>query len=780
MRLKRGGYVSAAVIVVLATACAPTPSGPHPPAISAPAISAPAISSPIQRGSIELGGSPGIPAVDSRTGTLYVPVQCATSYCTTSAPTHEMDVISTAGCNAEVTKDCRVVATARVGASPLAATVDETTDTVYVANGAGTVTVVNGARCNATVMSGCGTPLATINVGGFLVAAVIDPNTHTLYVASPPGNGFVTSNVFVINVATCNAVTTQGCGQPVKKVADSQGPAAIDVDLATDTIYAVNNGTGNGNTVSVIDGAKCNGSTGSGCGEAPHTITVGSGAFWDAVDQASGTVYVANNNDGTVSVIDGARCNATVTSGCSSMPKAVVTGAGAASVAVDASLHTVFALNADDDTLSAVDTRTCNGAVTSGCGKVAPNAQAGSDQDPGYTGFPNSLTLLPHTDTAYVVNVGGESRVSVITVGRCDATNRSGCRVLAPDVPIGEFQASVDRATDTIYASNLSLPEIDVLNGATCDAKHRSRCTPVAEIPMRNPQAAMGAVDDLTHTLYASDSSGTVSVINTAMCNAAHTAGCTRPAPMITVGATGSPVLNPTTRTLYVPFGAHQHQIAVVNVAACSAENTAACGQTPAVITAGQSMGEDAVIAVSAKTDTIYIPFASADTVGVVNGATCNGTDHSGCGRLAATVTVGLGPDGVAVDDQTNTVYVANNAEGDAPGTVSVINGATCNGSETAGCTGNIPAVGIGRSPRLVAIDLRTDVIYVTDYSSAGVSVLNGLTCNATITTGCSTAAPEQPVGSQPYGLGVNAYSNTVYALSGVGPVSMSIFGGRP
>lgn len=34
------------------------------------------------------------------------------------------------------------------------------------------------------------------------------------------------------------------------------------------------------------------------------------------------------------------------------------------------------------------------------------------------------------------------------------------------------------------------------------------------------------------------------------------------------------------------------------------------------------------------------------------------GTDHSGCGRLAATVKVGLGLAGVAVNDRTRTVYV--------------------------------------------------------------------------------------------------------------------------
>ncbi len=143
------------------------------------------------------------------------------------------------------------------------------------------------------------------------------------------------------------------------------------------------------------------------------------------------------------------------------------------------------------------------------------------------------------------------------------------------------------------------------------------------------------------------------------------------------------------TPTATPTFGAQQRQIAVVKVAACNAETTAGCGQPPAVITAGQNMGEDAVIAVSAKTDTIYIPLASADTVAIVNGATCNGF-------------------------------------------------------ETAGCTGNIAAVGIGRSARLVAIDLLTDVIYVTDYSSAGVSVLNESTCNATSPPGAVLQRPSK------------------------------------
>ena len=76
----------------------------------------------------------------------------------------------------------------------------------------------------------------------------------------------------------------------------------------------------------------------------------------------------------------------------------------------------------------------------------------------------------------------------------------------------------------------------------------------------------------------------------------------------------------------------------MANVAACDAEVTTGCGQTPAVIKVGENTDE---IAVSTKTNTVYAPsvgnpFGSGTTVYVINGATCDGTSHSGCAHIAA------------------------------------------------------------------------------------------------------------------------------------------------
>jgi YVTN family beta-propeller protein len=724
---------------------------------------------------IMLNGSPGVPAANPRTGTVYVPIQCTTGSCTT--PEHVVDIINAATCNAQVISGCQVVARAQVGSNPFAAAVDQKADTIYVANQSGTVSVLDGARCNAKVTNGCAkAPLATIKVGKTPFAATFNPATQTVYVAN-----FTSGNVSVINAATCNATTTQGCRQPPRTVRVGAGPDAIDVDVATDTIYVANEGlTSNGNTVSVIDGATCNGSHGSGCGQKPHTVTLGSPSinpFWLAVDQARDTVYVANYlagvDGGNVSVINGARCNAKVTSGCGRTPPTVRTGNGAAFVEVDQALHTAFVMNQFDDTLSAVNTRTCSGTVTSGCLARPPNQQATFNPPQGFP--PNSFALMQRTATAYLANVGGPNIISVVSIRHCNATSTSGCRAEAPAVSNPVSTVTADPATNTIYAGNQTLPEIDVLNGATCHAAGVSGCAPVATIPMTDPQASLGTIDHSTGTLYASDpSSGTVAVINTATCNAANTSGCAQHPPTIKIGpGPSSPSLNQATGTLYVPYGSKASRVAVINAATCNAQNTTGCGQTPAVANVGQGTF---ALAVSTATDTIYAPNHglnfNGDTVSVLNGATCNAANHSGCGHLAATVKVGLAPYGIAVNDKTHTAYVANN--GQEPGTVSLINTATCNASDTSGCAQRMPTVPVGQAPIAPVLDTATGTIYLTDFASAAVSLLNGSRCNAETTTGCHTRPPQQAVGSGPSAIAVNQQSRTIYvALTS----AMSIFG---
>ena len=78
-------------------------------------------------------------------------------------------------------------------------------------------------------------------------------------------------------------------------------------------------------------------------------------------------------------------------------------------------------------------------------------------------------------------------------------------------------------------------------------------------------------------------------MINTATCNAADTSGCADHPPTITIGAFPSPpVINPATGTVYVSYGSTANRVAVVNAATCNAGDTSGCGQTPAAVKVGK------------------------------------------------------------------------------------------------------------------------------------------------------------------------------------------------
>jgi DNA-binding beta-propeller fold protein YncE len=288
--------------------------------------------------------------------------------------------------------------------------------------------------------------------------------------------------------------------------------------------------------------------------------------------------------------------------------------------------------------------------------------------------------------------------VSAVSISRCNAMDTAGCRTEAPSVQAHEATISADPATGTIYASNTSRPQIDVLNVATCHLGNLTGCAPAAEIPVAHPMASVSAVDETTHTLYAADpAAGTVAVINTGTCNAHDTAGCAQHPPVIKIGASpNTPVVNPATRTLYVSYGSNADRVAVVNAATCNATRTSGCGQTPAVVKVGAGT---AIMAVSTATNTIYAPNSGTSSF---NGQT-----------------------------------------------MSVINGATCNGTSTAGCGRRFPTMATGVAPLLAAVDAATGSIYVTDFGNAGVTVLDGSRCNATVTSGCGAPSREHAVGSE-------------------------------
>jgi len=648
--------------------------------------------------------------------------------------------------------------TVKVGANPTGVIADPATHTVYVANsGSGSVSVINASACNAQVTSGCGQVSATIAAGGGPGMA-LNRKTHTLYVTA-------LDTVSVINSATCNGTNTSGC-QALATITVGSGPGILAVDQATDTLYVPNGGISvPGNTVSVINGATCNATDTSGCGQTPATITVGSGPSAVAIDQASQTVYVGNFNDGTVSVINASACNAANTSGCGQAPATVAAGSGITDLAVDPSVGTLYVANTFDGNVSMISTAACNAQHTSGCGQAPPTTPVGS--------FPNWVSLNPLTGTVYVANQE-DSNVSVISADTCNATTASGCRARPPAMASG-FDvggAAVDPSTGTVYATSQNNGTVSVLNGATCNAATTSGCSKYAPVTTvgGGPQAV--AVNQATHTIYVANSNdNTVSVISAAACNPARPSGCRRTWPTITVGSAplSGVTVDQATDTVYVTNGGG-NTVSVINGATCNALVTAGCGQTPATITVGNG---PAGLAINHVTHTLYVANSGDNTVSVINTASCNAENTSGCGQTPPTITAGNGPIPVGVNQATDTIYVGNNSDS----TVSVINGVTCNAANTSGCGQAPPTVTVADSPSGLAVDQHTNTVYVantgneffaTGYANltSSVSVINGATCNGQVTSGCTATPFAVPVGGFDWDVAVNPATDQVYVTS--------------
>jgi len=109
-------------------------------------------------------------------------------------------------------------------------------------------------------------------------------------------------------------------------------------------------------------------------------------------------------------------------------------------------------------------------------------------------------------------------------------------------------------------------------------------------------------------------------------------------------------------------------------------------------------------LAVDAETNRIYVSNQSDDTVSVIDGVT---------NRVLHTIKVGHDPNGVAVNPRTNTIYVANLTGG----SLSIVDGTKLTSS----------TLHLGFNPSKLAVNPSTDRVYVTIENEDGfLDVING------------------------------------------------------
>ena len=92
-----------------------------------------------------------------------------------------------------------------------------------------------------------------------------------------------------------------------------------------------------------------------------------------------------------------------------------------------------------------------------------------------------------------------------------------------------------------------------------------------------------------------------------------------------------------------------------------------------------------------------------------------------------------------------------------------MIDATACNKDNLAGCNQTWPTTNVGNVPRFIGINKITNTIYVSNFDDNTLSVIDGATCNGQITSGCMQPHPTTPVGAVPYQVAVDETTNTIY-----------------
>jgi hypothetical protein len=130
-------------------------------------------------------------------------------------------------------------------------------------------------------------------------------------------------------------------------------PRFLTVDPTTNTLYV---STKDNSTVAMVDTSSCNGHHPAGCSAAPAVVHVGYLPYGVVTDPLSHRLFVGNVGDSTVTAYDTRKCNAHTTARCDATIN-VDAGGWPLGLTIDDQTQTLYVRNNTDASVSIIDAR---------------------------------------------------------------------------------------------------------------------------------------------------------------------------------------------------------------------------------------------------------------------------------------------------------------------------------------------------------------------------------------------------------------------------------------
>lgn len=364
-----------------------------------------------------------------------------------------------------------------------------------------------------------------------------------------------------------------------------------------------------------------------GPGRAGAVVRVGGQPIGLAVDDRTGTVYVAAGRDGLF-MFSAARCGSTAAAGCDAH-RIAAGGQFAAGVAVDAPADTVYVANGPEQTVSVFGAAGCDAAVVRGCARPVAVIRL--------PGAPRALAIDPRAGIVYALLVAAQGRrvptaapagevVAVISARACNTSGTRGCGAVmtAPLGPGGPAAIAVGQATGTVYVTRGS--SLEIINGSACVTGNAPGCRKIVPVYGDIAGVTAGAPG---RAYVTSPDTGTVTGISTRACAVAAAPRCGS-AVLIRAGAgpEATAIGGPAGRTLYVADSA-AGAVSMVNLDGCAAAAGAGgCSSPDPAFPVGN---EPAALAADPVTRTLYVANFGSGTVSVISTAGCDAVSQRGC-----------------------------------------------------------------------------------------------------------------------------------------------------